>query len=462
MVLPLLPTFNSEPPEPSTYSAVSRLFWSELVLDLGDAHRPTEPPSTLDVAQADAEVRAALAGEPLPDPSLLDDELIRYARFRGAQSRLGRNWRDWPSGARAGELEADHVDPDEERFHLVAQTQVRQQLTDLRARLDADGIRLGLDLAVGSHPDGYDPWSRQSLFGKGVSVGAPPDAGFPSGQDWGFPPVLPEASRREGHQYLAATIAHQAAPSGVLRVDHIMAWTRLYWIPHGAALHEGTYVSYPHDELFAILTLESNRHRCEVVGENLGTVPPEIDEALPSHRIWGMYLAQFEAWWATKRTKRTKGPKVGPPSAEEMALIGTHDTPPFAGWLSGGDIDERVEHRLLTEEEAVVEWEERSVAIRLLAERLDSRVEEPAAFLTELLEWLAQSDSPLVVPWLEDLWLEEVGVNVPGTGSADRLNWQRPMRKLLDEIFTDPEVDELIRRLDRARKPVPERSDGAG
>jgi 4-alpha-glucanotransferase len=284
MVLPLLPTFNTEPAEPSPYSAVSRLFWSELMLDLGDAHRPSDVHTTLDVTRADAEVRAALAGTVAPDPALLDEELVRYARFRGAQARLGRNWRDWPAGARAGTLESEHIDPEEERFHLVAQTRVRQQLDDLRGRLDADGIRIGGDLAVGVHPDGYDPWSRQTLFCEGMSVGAPPDEGFPSGQDWGFSPVLPAASRREGHRYLAASIAHQASLSGVLRVDHIMAWSRLYWIPHGFAIDEGTYVSYPAEELFAILTLESKRNRCEVVGENLGTVPPEIDEALPRHR----------------------------------------------------------------------------------------------------------------------------------------------------------------------------------
>ena len=74
-----------------------------------------------------------------------------------------------------------------------------------------------------------------------------------------------------------------------------------------------------------------------------------------------------------------------------------------------------------------------------------------AGFLTALLEWLGRSNSPLVVPWLEDLWLEEVAVNLPGTPSSTRPNWQRPMRRLLDEIFTDPEVDGLLRRLDRAR-----------
>ena len=44
-----------------------------------------------------------------------------------------------------------------------------------------------------------------------------------------------------------------------------------------------------------------------------------------------------------------------------------------------------------------------------------------------------------MVPWLEDLWLEEESVNLPGTPSSVRPNWQRPMQRLLDEIFTDPE-----------------------
>jgi 4-alpha-glucanotransferase len=256
--------------------------------------------------------------------------------------------------------------------------------------------------------------------------------------------VLPEASRREGHRYLAASIGLQAGLAGVLRVDHIMAWTRLYWIPHGCGLHEGTYVSYPAEELFAILTLESDRNRCEVVGENLGTVPREIDAALPRHRIWGMYLAQFQA---------AKGPGVTPPTARDIALVGTHDTPSFTGWLTGDDIAERVRYGLLAKQAVSGVREDRETATHRLAKRLGRRVEEPQAFLAELLEWLGRSDSPLVVPWLEDLWLENEAVNLPGTPSSERPNWQRPMRRLLDEIFTDPEVDGLLRRLHRARNP---------
>lgn len=442
-VLPLVPTFNTQPPEPSPYSPVSRLFWSELILDLRQAHREAPAPPVLDVTRGDAELRAALAGHPAPPASELDEELVRYARFRAAQARLGRNWRDWPAAARAGALAPDQVDAEEEQFHRVAQVLVRRQLRDLRQRLDSDGFRLGLDLAVGVHPDGYDPWSRQALFADRMSVGAPPDQGFPSGQDWGFSPVLPGASRHEGHRYLAASMAHQAGLAGVLRVDHIMAWTRLYWIPHGFGLHDGTYVSYPAEELFAVLSLESNRHRCEVVGENLGTVPREIFKALPRHRIWGMYLAMFQA---------SAGPEVAPPTAADMALVGSHDTPTFVGWLKGNDIGDRVQHGLLAVAKVPEVVEERQRAVGWLAAQLDSSTDDPRAFFAALLEWLGRSDSPLVVPWLEDFWLEQESVNLPGTPSSARPNWQRPMQRLLDDIFNDPDINELVRRLDRARR----------
>ena len=68
-----------------------------------------------------------------------------------------------------------------------------------------------------------------------------------------------------------------------------------------------------------------------------------------------------------------------------------------------------------------------------------------------MLEWLGRSDSPLVIPWLENLWLEPEGVNLPGTSSAQRPNWQRPMSRLLDDVFEDPKVGGLIQRLHRAR-----------
>lgn len=442
-VLPLLPVFTDGEPEPSPYAPVSRLFWSELILDLGEAHRPAASGDSLDVRRAADEVRAALAGRSVPDDASVDDELRRYAMFRGAQRRHGRNWRDWPEPLRRGALSDAAIDADEARFHLAAQLEARHQLGTLRRRLDEHGMRLGLDLAVGAHPDGYDTWSRQPLFSDTMSVGAPPDLGFPSGQDWGFRPVLPEASRAEGHRYLAASLRHQMALAGVLRIDHVMALARLYWIPQGFGLDQGTYVRYPAEELFAIVTLESTRHRCEVVGENLGTVPEEIDAALPRHRIRGMYLAQFAAL--------SEKPIV-PPGSDDVALIGTHDTPTLRGWMAAHDVDDRLRHDLLAAGRETAVREERAWAVQRLAELLGVSPDDPAAMLEALLEWLGRSASPLVIPWLEDFWLEARGVNLPGTTSAARENWQRPLAGFLDDLLRQPEVESRAARLQAARQ----------
>lgn len=444
-LLPLLPTFNGASPEPSPYSPVSRLFWSELHLNLGDAHRPTKLTGLLDLGAADREVRRALGSDRGPHTDTIDAELARYARFRGAQARLGRAWMTWPEAARHGSLDEADVDPDEERFHLVAQQEMRAQLAALSGALDGAPL-LGLDLAVGVHPDGYDVWSRQELFASGMSVGAPPDAGFPSGQDWGFPPILPGASRAEGHRYLADSIAHQARLAGVLRIDHVMALRRLYWIPSGAGLADGTYVQYPLEELFAVVSVESHRHRCAIVGENLGTVPPEIDTGLARHGIMGMYLAQFEA---------AERVNLSGPIATEAALINTHDTPSLAGWVDEVDIDERLRVGLLDAPGASKERSHRREAVARLERVLGVPSDPVGPFLDAVLDWLGESASPLVSVAMEDLWLESRPVNIPGTSSDQRANWRRPWSRILDDVASDPQVGDRLRTLARARSDRP-------
>ena len=156
-----------------------------------------------------------------------------------------------------------------------------------------------------------------------------------------------------------------------------------------------------------------------------------------------MYLAEFQA---------SGGPGIAPPTDTDAALVGTHDTPTFAGWLAGTDIAERVRCRLLPEAAASDVREERARAAGWLAAQLGGSVHEPDDLLAKLLDWLGRSASPLVVPWLEDFWLEPEGVNLPGTRSSERPNWQRPMNRLLDDIVVDSGIERLATLLQRARR----------
>ena len=73
---------------------------------------------------------------------------------------------------------------------------------------------------------------------------------------------------------------------GALRIDHVMGLLRLWWVPQGDTAVDGAFVSYPVDDLLAILSLESQRQQCMVIGEDLGTVPDEIVAKLRDNGVY--------------------------------------------------------------------------------------------------------------------------------------------------------------------------------
>ena len=139
-------------------------------------------------------------------------------------------------------------------------------------------IGLYIDLAVGIDPNGADAWSRQRSILDGVSVGAPADELNPAGQDWGLAPFNP-ASLQEGdfaalRELLRATMRH----AGAIRIDHVLGLNRIFMIPRGMSAREGAYVRFPFEPLLRVIAEESNRARCIVIGEDLGTVPDGFRE----------------------------------------------------------------------------------------------------------------------------------------------------------------------------------------
>lgn len=466
VTLPMLATFLDPPAQFSPYAPVSRRFWNELfcsVADLPGADRLGEPGGDLvDYDRAWAERRPIVAaaaeaffgsgGSPAFDAWLTADPLVEtYARFRAAGERHGRNWRAWPGG---GDL-PDDVDPATVRFHLYAQWRTDTQLAALRQRVTGRGQLLALDLPLGSHPDGFDVWRERDLFAAGVSAGAPPDSFFSLGQDWGFPPVHPERSREEGHAYWQASIRHHLRHAGLLRIDHILGLLRLYWVRQDAGPKRGVYVRYPLEELLAVICLEASRVGAVVVGENLGTVPPEITAAMAEHGLLGCAVTQFDVWEAMK------GRPIPAPPASSTATLNTHDTATFAAFWSGSDTEDRADLGLLDDEGVAEERRQRQWLRETVTHRLGLAGDVPVGeVLVGLIGVAAESDAALVVANVEDGWLQELPQNVPGT-VEQRPNWRRRVAFPVEAWDDVAGLDGMVRRLEAAR-PTPPRPGRTG
>ena len=201
-------------------------------------------------------------------------------------------------------------------FHAWVQQRCAEQLTAVRARARDAGMALGVlhDLAVGVDADGADAWALADVLAAGVSVGAPPDNFTPRGQDWGLPPWRPDRLAATGYAALRDMLRAVLAHADGLRIDHVAGLWRLWWIPPGDGPDRGTYVHYDADTMLAVLALEAHRARATVVGEDLGTVEPEVTEALADNGMLGCAVSWFT------RDQSAPGEPLLPPA--EVAVAG--------------------------------------------------------------------------------------------------------------------------------------------
>lgn len=483
--LPLLAAFLSEPFNPSPYAPASRLFWNEFYLDVARVPEfsACAPARELLSSPGFREEVDALRAAPLVDyrrGMALKRRVIRelarsffagsepgrqdafreflaanpdgeeYAVFRATGEKQRSPWPAWPAALRDGAITPEAYDEEEKRYHLYAQFVFEEQFGAISKRFRERGEALYLDLPLGVSYDSYDVWRNRDLFVLSVSAGAPPDDFFTQGQDWGFPPMHPVRSREEGYRYFRACLRLQFRHAGILRIDHVMGLHRFFWVPRGMTAREGTYVGYPPEELYAVLTLESQRNGVRIVGEDLGTVPPYVRPAMARHGLSRMFVVQFGLSPDPAKALR-------PVLAESLACVNTHDMPTFASFWGGLDIDDRIELGLLDEEGARKERGRRLRMIKALSSFLRSKgwlgENHPGAqaALAACLSYLAASKAGVVIANLEDLYGETHPQNVPGTWK-ERPNWLRKARHGFEAFREMPDVIRALREVDRLRK----------
>ncbi|WP_421990396.1 glycogen debranching protein GlgX [Roseococcus sp.] len=366
--------------------------------------------------------------------------LDRFAAFNALAERAGHSdARQWPAGLRHGRdaavaafcaQEAEAVG-----FHTWLQFTADRQLAEAAAA----GAGLYRDLAVGTAADGAEFWSGDGGFLPGLSIGAPPDPLGPLGQVWGVPPPDPIAAEASGHAAFATLIRANMRHATALRIDHVLGLKRLFLVPEGASAAEGCYLDQPFQASMGEVALESHRAGCVVVGEDLGTVPPGLREALHEARALSYRVLWFER----------DGQAFSPPDhypALAAACIATHDLPTLAGWWEGADIAERQALGLLgaadaedARAERLMEQETLFAALRAAGIEVPDAVEGPMPpeLAGAIHAYVAATPSLMLLVQAEDLAGERVAVNLPGT-DRERANWRHRIALDAEGIFATP------------------------
>lgn len=417
--------------------------------------------------------KAKLAAlETIHDVELAPARAEQFAEFRAAQGHglhdfavwcalvedLGFGDGAWPEELRhphsAGVMAAGERLAPRVRFHEWLQWLADQQLAEAASALSAAGMRVGVvhDLAVGVHPEGSDAWALQDVLTRGISVGAPPDMYNQVGQNWSQPPWHPVALAEEAFMPFRDMLRTILRHAGGLRVDHMLGLFRLWWIPDGMPANEGTFVTYDHEALVGILCLEAQRAGAIVIGEDLGTVEPWVQDFLRDRGVLGTSILWFE--------RRDDHSIISPEEWRTLCLssVSVHDLPPTAGYLAGVHVELRDRLGLLSrpveEERAALEAdlnEYRALLVQrgLLAPESDHDID---ALMVALHAYLGQSPSRLQGVALVDLVGDVVPQNQPGT-DQEHPNWRIPVcdgdgrAVVIEDLSADPQLAARVARL---------------
>ncbi|AQT79060.1 4-alpha-glucanotransferase [Mycolicibacterium litorale] len=459
----------THPVQPSPYTPSSRRFSNPLALRIEDldAYRRADPDTRAEVdalrVAADTErvdhdlvwaaKRAALEtlwryeGRPSPlNATAPDKGLADWATYCALAERHGGRWTQWPQALH--DVNSPAV-TDARRelalrldFHAWLQQQCAAQLSAVRDTAATAGMALGVlhDLPVGVDAEGADAWALADVLAGGVSIGAPPDNFTPRGQDWGLPPWRPDRLAATGYTPLRDMLRAILSHADGLRIDHVAGLWRLWWIPPGDTPDRGTYVHYDAEVMLAVLALEAHRAGAVVVGEDLGTVEPEVTTALAANEMLGSAVAWFT------RDESAPGQPLLPAASwpsRAAASLSTHDLPTAAGFLRGEHVRVRAELGLLDDvatEQATAERERAEWVALLRGEGLLAESEpDDAAIVVAMHRFLASTPSRLKLISPYDVIGEIRQPNLPGTIN-EYPNWRLPLASTLEELREDPRV----------------------
>lgn len=362
-----------------------------------------------------------------------------YALFKAIKiDRKWQSWQEWPSEMKdAGPkeyLNLLHRYKDEVTFQRCIQYLCFQQLQNVKKIAEQKGVLIKGDIPILINFESADVWNQRHLFLLNHAAGAPPDMYAKEGQYWGFPLYQWDAHEKDNYNWWKIRLNVASYFYHIYRLDHVIGFFRLWGIPKGMKATEGQFFPSNASEWIPLgkKTLNMMVTNCQMlpIGEDLGTVPPEVRACLQSLGICGTKVMRWERNWDTDKSFISPKDYL----LESMTTVSTHDSETLKLWWK----NQPEEAQDFCKFKGWTHADELSQQYHLEILR-DSHHSGSLFHINLLNEYLA------LVPELSWPELQDERINIPGT--ITNFNWSYRFRPTVEEIISNQQLIDIMRQI---------------
>ena len=260
-----------------------------------------------------------------------------YALFKALKHATNwQPWRTWPKAHATptaedfDELLREHIQ--EVDYHRFIQFLCFEQIKLVKKKANELGIFLKGDIPICCGAESADSWLQPEIFLPGYTAGAPPDMYSKEGQNWGFPIYDWTALEQQDDFWWRQRLAVASEFYDIYRVDHIVGLFRIWAVPTGKPALEGTFIPQDPASWIAhgrrILQMMLNSTTMLPIGEDLGTIPPEVRVCLREMGICGTKVMRWERAW----NEDGRFLPISNYSPVSMTTVSTHDSETLTLW----------------------------------------------------------------------------------------------------------------------------------